>query len=100
MRRFREWYEAGPRSCSALYKDLRLARTDVQHDIKHFFMALNWLTVYPTESVRAGTWGLCERRAREWTWFYNYAIQSLKAQKVSSSSGLTLILPITFLHFC
>jgi hypothetical protein len=80
MRRFREWYGAGPRSLSALYYDIQLhAQPDVQHNIKYFFMALNWLTIYLKESVRAGTWGMSERTAREWTWFYAYAMQSLKA---------------------
>jgi hypothetical protein len=110
LRRFREWYGAGPDSCSEIYYDLQTQEDAgmTKHNIKYFFMALNWLTMYPTESVRAGCWGVDENTAREWTRSYVLAIQALKLEKVRRGAarvGFTLcgpgdssLLPVSLLR--
>lgn len=95
--RFKAHYGSHPIVYAQIWEDLQTttipeARIDAQKIHPHnFLMATHFLARYPTEQEQASTFGICDKTARYWTWFFACKIQALKAQKVS------LLPPLLFL---
>jgi len=57
--RFCAFYGAGPKNCNKIFSDLQTTGIDAacinKADSFYFLMAMNWLRVYKTESLMAGT---------------------------------------------
>lgn len=88
LRRFKCFYGALPTSCMQIWEDLK-NKLDIEHrlppnaNLDHFFMALRFLRLYEEMSVIAGIFGLNEKTAGKWTWYYVERISLLKSLKVS-----------------
>lgn len=89
IQRFKDYYGSRPIVYAQIWEDLQT--TDIQDAridsskccVESFLMAIHFLKCYPTEGVRAGTFNICERTARDWGWYYVRKVQALKKQKVS-----------------
>jgi hypothetical protein len=87
-RRFHGMYGSSPRVVSKIWHDLlgnnaEVSRMKATEGIKWLFLALYFLKCYPTEEAVAGRFGMSEKSARKWVWFFITKIQSLKVIKVS-----------------
>ena len=82
-----------------IWRDLQIttlasARIDAAKvDVEYFLMAIYWLHCYPTESVLASRFGVCERRAdcARVVPYICKRIQALKLEKVSATSWYLLL---------
>lgn len=82
--RFRAFYGIGNDAVAALLKDLQTSESArVKNlNLKHFFLALNFLKTYNTEVVLSGWWDFHEDTVNKWSWFYIEKIQQLKEEKI------------------
>ena len=88
IRRFKKIYGSTPKVYVAIFHDLQT--TDVKKArvdsadicLDSFLMAMNFLKLYETETVRATIFDICKNTARKWTWFYVKKIQALKKEKI------------------
>jgi hypothetical protein len=79
IERFRCCYGVGHKAVVALIKDL----PDKDFQLKHLFLALNFLKTYNTQTVLSGWWDISEETVRKWTKHFQLEIQKLKEKKVS-----------------
>jgi hypothetical protein len=88
LKRFRAHYGSNPIVYAYIWADLLSttnpdARIDAaKADFNAYLMCLNFLKCYPSESVLAGRFGMCETTTRKWRCFFARKIQALKTDKV------------------
>jgi hypothetical protein len=90
--RFKSLYGSKPLVYAQLWEDLQTTNiaaarvtgspTFLKNAFKHFMSALYFLTVYVTESDRAGRFDICEKTCREKAWLYVHKISELKSVKI------------------
>ena len=95
MTRFYASFGAGPKSCIQIlesFQKTEVAAASIKNpNITYFFMTLNWMKTYKTETEMAGLFKTDEKRARERIWKYVKAIQALKSQKVSFTTPFAVV---------
>ena len=83
---FRNHYGSNPVVYTAICNDLQTTDDPEAHvnvvNILYFLMAVHFLKVYPTELTLSSIFGVSNRTARSWTWYYLRKIQALKSSKV------------------
>ena len=88
VRKFKKFYGSTPEVYKQIFHDLQTteidkARVDPEDIcLDSFLMAINFLKLYETETVRAAIFDICENTARKWAWFYVKKIQALKKEKI------------------
>ena len=88
LKRFRAHFGSNPIVYAFLWGDLlstpnQNARIEASNaDLNAFLMCLHFLKCYPSESILAATFHMCEKTARKWRCFFAQKIQALKADKV------------------
>ena len=100
LKRFRAHYGSNPIVYANIWEDLCSSNNpDVQIDhtsngdvdISLFLMSIYFLRCYPTETCLAATFGICEKTARKWSWFFAGKIQALKTEKVSRPGNAAVV---------
>ena len=84
VERFKAHYGIPPPAVAPMLLDLRADNPDLVY--KKTLMAMNWLFVYNTYPVMAGTWGYSENFIGRQVIEYTRKIQKLHKKKLSSSS--------------
>ncbi len=88
LKRFRAHYGSNPIVYAYLWEDLLSAtnpdaRIDAATvDFNAFLMCLHFLKCYPSESILAATFCMCEKTVRKWRCYFAKKIQALKTAKV------------------
>jgi hypothetical protein len=88
LKRFRAHYGSNPIVYSYMWADLKTtrnpdARIDAANaDLNAFLMCLHFLKCYPSESILAAKFCICEKTARKWRCYFAKKIQALKTDKV------------------
>jgi hypothetical protein len=93
--RFRAFFNAHPVPLAQLWEDLQtttiaaanINRAGRRRSLKEFFMALNFLSRYPTEYQREGLWKVSRNTLRKSGWTYVECIGALKADKIVWPAG-------------
>ena len=86
--RFKAPYGSDPIVYSKLFEDLQtteIAEAQIHEgkiSLRYFLMTIYFLRQYPTEKILESRFGVSEKTARTWVWYYISKIKELKLQKV------------------
>jgi hypothetical protein len=84
VKRFQAHYGSSPLVCAVIWEDLVASNTlKARVKPKHYFISLHFLKRYPTQETQAGVFGMNEKTASLWAWYFAKKIQALKSVKVS-----------------